>query len=162
MKGGTAKASGEAVSQSSGYFGIAAVRGLFRGAALTPEEEEALEKKRVREELGRGTWTLLHRMAANFEKQPTKKQQDDMVDFFRILSENYACSDCAAHFRIVLKEHPVRAAGNRDLSLWLCEVHNVVNKRLGKAVFSCTIEAITERWGECGCFDKEEKPTATA
>ena len=31
--------------------------------------------------------------------------------------------------------------------------HNAVNARLGKPRFECSLDALKERWGSCGCFD---------
>lgn len=88
------------------------------------------------------------------------------------------CKECAAHFqcadaragaapsdttdmtapraarRTVLRDNPVEARGNLELSMWACRVHNVVNNRLGKTLFPCEKEALAERWGDCGCFEK--------
>jgi FAD-linked sulfhydryl oxidase len=120
---------------------------------LTEEEQ----KLAVRAELGHGMWNMLHRMAAQYDKEPTAKRKGDMVEFFRLLGEFYPCPECAAHFRDMLRENPVEADDNRGLSLWLCRVHNIVNRRLGKPEFTCTLDALKERWGSCGCFDNEEE-----
>lgn len=107
----------------------------------------------TRAELGRAGWHVLHRMAAAYDKEPTPEAIADMQTFFRLWGQFYACSECAAHFREMLAAHPVDARSNRHLSIWLCEVHNMVNERLGKPAFPCTIEALSERWGSCGCFE---------
>lgn len=124
-------------------------------SSIPLSEEE--EKLRIRAELGHGVWNMLHRMAAQYDKNPTQQQQNDMVHFFSLLGTFYPCTECAAHFREMLKEHPVEAQDNRQLSLWLCRVHNIVNNRLGKPQFQCTLEALKERYGSCGCFDNEEE-----
>jgi hypothetical protein len=64
--------------------------------------------------------------------------------------------------RVVLRENPVEAKGNLELSMWACRIHNVVNAWLGKALFPCEKEALAERWGDCGCFDKEGSGDADA
>ena len=123
---------------------------------------EAEEKAAVRAELGRGTWNMLHRMAAQFDKVASPARQAEVAEFFRLLGEFYPCEQCAAHFRGMLAERPIRAGGNRELSLWLCELHNVVNERLRKPQFPCTLEALKERWGKCGCFDPPPNGTEAA
>jgi len=116
------------------------------------DEQEEEKKAKIRAELGHGSWTLLHRMAAGFEKSPTEEQSRDIIDFFHLLSKYYPCPDCAKHFRELILANPVDAKDNRHLSLWLCKVHNEVNSRLGKPAFSCRLEDIAEKWGSCGCF----------
>ena len=37
----------------------------------------------TREDVGRGTWTLLHTMAAAFPEKPSKAQQRDAAEFVR-------------------------------------------------------------------------------
>jgi hypothetical protein len=147
----------------SGGGGDASTRGL-RQSASGPAAEMTEEERKlaVRQELGRGTWNMLHRMAAQFDKSPTARKRQEAVTFFRLLGEFYPCPECAGHFREMLKEHPVEAGSNRELSLWLCRVHNIVNERLGKPAFPCTLEALKERWGSCGCFDAEGEGNSTA
>jgi hypothetical protein len=44
------------------------------------------------------------------------------------------CLSCRQHFEQVLVENPVPEAG--DFFAWSVDVHNIVNKRLGKPEFS--------------------------
>lgn len=41
---------------------------------------------------------------------------------------------------------PVKLNNTKDLSVWLCERHNTVNKKLGKDVFDCDYENLRKRW----------------
>lgn len=142
------------------YVGYCCVSFTSAGSALDnvfqPKQLAALsddeKKAQIRAELGRGTWNMLHRFAARFEKEPTDKQQQEARDFIRLLGEFYPCPDCAKHFREMLAKSPPDVSDNRALSMWFCERHNEVNARLGKQLFPCTLEALAERYGECGCF----------
>jgi FAD-linked sulfhydryl oxidase len=51
---------------------------------------------------------------------------------------------------------PVTVESNKDLSIWLCEIHNDVNEKLGKERFDCSEENIFKRWktGFDHCNDK--------
>lgn len=122
-------------------------------AGASAEADEAAAKAATRAELGRSTWTLLHRLAAAFDKNPTPARSADAVQFFSLLSTLYPCPDCAAHLREALDARPVDARSNVALSLWLCALHNEVNVRLRKPVFPCELDALKEKWGSCGCFD---------
>jgi hypothetical protein len=127
-------------------------------AAAAAAAADAAADAAARAELGRGAWQLLHRMAASFSAAPSAAASRDMARFFSLLGDFYPCPDCAAHFRATLAARPVDTSNNRALSLWLCAVHNDVNARLAKPLFPCTLDAIKERWGKCGCFDQ---PNAT-
>ena len=43
-----------------------------------------------------------------------------------------------------MKDNPVRVTSQRELSQWMCEIHNDVNKLLGKKLFDCS--KVNERW----------------
>lgn len=116
----------------------------------------------TRRELGHGTWGLLHRMAAKFPKDPTQEDKDRIVQFLNLLGHLFPCSECAGHFRAMIKEHPPQVGSNLEYSMWLCKVHNIVNRRVGNPVFVCEKEALQERWGDCGCFDGSEEGSAGA
>lgn len=125
------------------------------------ETEECMRQTRniprapsTREELGHGTWNFLHRMAAQYDKEPTPERQEDMRMFIKLFGDFYPCPDCSAHFREMIKEHPPDVSSNWNLSIWFCKVHNIVNERLGKPQFPCDIESIKTKWGDCGCLNK--------
>jgi hypothetical protein len=144
-------------------FGSGAAGSGGMAAAVVPRflrsPTETEEKAEIRAELGHGTWNMLHRLAAQFDKAPTPARRQEVADFFRLFGEFYPCEWCAKHFREMLAEHPPQTANNRELSLWLCQLHNIVNDRLGKPAFPCTLDALKERWGKCGCFDPPSNAT---
>jgi FAD-linked sulfhydryl oxidase len=39
-----------------------------------------------------------------------------------------------------------RAESRKDLSIWMCEQHNIVNEKLGKALFRCDLTNLDKRW----------------
>ncbi|RWR77997.1 FAD-linked sulfhydryl oxidase ERV1 isoform X2 [Cinnamomum micranthum f. kanehirae] len=105
-----------------------------------------------KEELGRATWTLLHTLAAQFPDHPTRQQRRDVKELMSILSRIYPCKECADHFKEVLKANPVQAGSQAEFSQWLCHVHNVVNRSLGKVVFPC--HRVDARWGKLECKER--------
>ena len=121
--------------------------------------DDAIADAAARAELGKSTWHLLHRVAAGFDKSPTLARKHEIETFFKLSTEFYPCPECAKHFRDVIKMRPIDASDNRALSLWLCAAHNDVNKNIGKPVFPCTLDALKERWGKCGCFDMPTNST---
>ncbi|CAI0470465.1 unnamed protein product [Linum tenue] len=103
----------------------------------------------TKEDLGRATWTFLHTLAAQYPENPTRQQKKDVKELMAILSRMYPCKECADHFKEVLRSNPVLADSQGDFSRWMCHVHNVVNRSLGKPVFVC--ERVDARWGKLDC-----------
>ncbi|XP_037523200.1 FAD-linked sulfhydryl oxidase ALR-like [Rhipicephalus sanguineus] len=97
-----------------------------------------------RSELGRCTWSLLHSVAAYYPKRPSAEQQRDAEQFFRLFARLYPCKECAQDFRTELDSSPPRVTSRTELAQWLCEQHNVVNRKLGKPEFDCS--RVDERW----------------
>ncbi|KAI6107294.1 FAD-dependent thiol oxidase [Pisolithus croceorrhizus] len=96
------------------------------------------------EQLGRATWTFLHTTAAYYPDRPTPQQRANMLNLLHSLPVLYPCSHCASHLGETLKLNPPNVSGRVALSRWLCERHNEVNERLGKAKFDCA--KTDERW----------------
>ncbi|XVE66728.1 hypothetical protein DITRI_Ditri08aG0103000 [Diplodiscus trichospermus] len=103
----------------------------------------------TKEELGRATWTFLHTLVAQYPENPTRQQKKDVKELMSILSRMYPCKECADHFKEVLRANPVQAGSHDEFSQWLCHVHNVVNRSLGKLIFPC--ERVDARWGKLEC-----------
>ncbi|GMH17929.1 hypothetical protein Nepgr_019770 [Nepenthes gracilis] len=103
----------------------------------------------TKEELGRATWTFLHTLAAQYPERPSRQQKKDVKELMAILSRIYPCKECADHFKEVLRTNPVQAGSQAELSQWLCHLHNVVNRSLGKPKFPC--ERVDARWGKLDC-----------
>lgn len=62
------------------------------------------------------------------------------------LSIFYPCTYCATDFQENLKKTPVKADSRKDLCIWLCEQHNLVNEKLDKNQFKCEMKNLDERW----------------
>ncbi|KAJ6345743.1 hypothetical protein OIU78_008408 [Salix suchowensis] len=107
----------------------------------------------TKEELGRATWTFLHTLAAQYPEHPTRQQKKDVKELMAILSRMYPCQECGDHFKEVIKVNPVQAGSHAEFSQWMCHVHNVVNRSLGKLVFPC--ERVDARWGKLECEQRE-------
>lgn len=103
----------------------------------------------TKEELGRGTWTFLHALGAQYPEKPTRQQRKDVKELMAILSRMYPCKECADHFKEVLRANPVQAGSQAEFSQYLCHVHNVVNRSIGKPIFPC--ERVNARWGKLDC-----------
>lgn len=111
----------------------------------------------IRAELGRGTWNLLHRMAAQYPERPTEDERMDMLLFIKLLSRLYACKECAGHFREMLERSPPELDSRTALVLWFCHRHNEVNQRLDKPEYTCDLDALEADYGDCGCEEEAEE-----
>ena len=54
---------------------------------------------------------------------------------------------CAAHFLQHLKESPFKGSTRKDFMEYVCRVHNMVNKELGKEEYEC--RGIEKEWEVC-------------
>nr|GLL47279.1 FAD-linked sulfhydryl oxidase ERV1 [Ipomoea trifida] len=124
-----------------------AVSALLHPAEVPKKENSAGPV--TKEELGRATWVFLHTLAAQYPEKPTRQQKKDVKELMAILSRMYPCKDCADHFKEVLRANPVQARSQAEFSQWLCHVHNVVNRSLGKPNFPCA--RVDARWGKLDC-----------
>ncbi|CAG7836048.1 unnamed protein product [Allacma fusca] len=107
-----------------------------------------------KDELGHNTWSLLHTMAAYFPEKPSPMQQKEMSAFMKLFSKYYPCDHCARDFRESIATNPPETQTRSAFAKWLCQMHNEVNRKLGKEEFNC--ELVDERWkdgwadGSCG------------
>lgn len=105
-------------------------------------------------DLGRASWSLLHTIAAYYPDKPNSQQQSDIKNLMDILSRLYPCKQCADDLINDLKDEPPVVSSRKDLSQWMCRLHNKVNNKLGKELFDCS--KVDERWlngwkdGSCG------------
>ena len=110
-----------------------------------------------RDELGNHTWALLHTLGAYFPKEPSLQHQSYANILMLSLSKLYPCEICAEDFERFVQENPPNTSSRESFSLWICELHNHVNEKLGKSVLPCTIKDLDIRWktgeGECAIVD---------
>ena len=89
---------------------------------------------------GPGTWTMIHVVAANNPCQPTREDRDKALAFIHSLGAVLPCGSCRAHFAKLIGESFPLTPGvlkNRfSFFTWSVRVHNAVNRRLGKRVYS--------------------------
>ncbi|SCU90695.1 LANO_0D09648g1_1 [Lachancea nothofagi CBS 11611] len=91
------------------------------------------------EQLGRSSWNLLHSIAASYPKIPTTTQKGEMKQFMTIFSHVYPCTWCAKDFEKFVHDNAPRVDSREELSKWMCEAHNDVNRKLGKQTFDCNL-----------------------
>ena len=106
------------------------------------------------EGLGRGTWALLHTMAAYYPSNPDALHRVQARRFFDALGMLYPCGHCAGDFREDMAREPPKVESRESLALWLCRRHNEVNEKLGKPMFPCVLKDLDKRWlkGGADCW----------
>ena len=98
--------------------------------------------------LGVSTWALLHSVAAIYPNNPNKTEEESLKDFFDGLMYFYPSK--SKIMKEILKEHPLEYSNREELVYYMCEIHNILNKKLGKKKFICK-EAFNVWGGDCGC-----------
>ena len=104
----------------------------------------AVDTPPTADEIGNAGWALLHTVTLAYPEQPTEDDKLTMNQFFASFAKVYPCHICSGHFQQLLAQNPPRIESRETLSQWLCEAHNNVNRRLGKAEFPCT--SVQGRW----------------
>ena len=109
-----------------------------------------------KDELGRGTWALLHTMAAYYPDKPSSQQKVYAELLYRSLAALYPCKICASHMQECIREKPPETESREALSLWVCDLHNKVNEVLGKESYACKLVDLDTRWrtGSSNCWDE--------
>ena len=98
-------------------------------------------------ELGRSTWPLLHRMSLSYPVNPSVEAKQRMLSFIKGFSLVYPCRTCREDFQQKIREEPPKLDSRQDFALWLCDQHNIVNRKLGKKEFKCTVRRLELLYG---------------
>jgi len=89
-------------------------------------------------------WYILHSLPF-YIREYNQQTCRAISDFFMDVAITHPCNVCADHFEKYQKDNPWVGRGLSDLVVWLCNLHNHLNTRLGKPWFDCTKYA--QRWG---------------
>mmetsp|Transcript_14066 Transcript_14066/g.27412 ORF Transcript_14066/g.27412 Transcript_14066/m.27412 type:complete len:196 (-) Transcript_14066:124-711(-) len=120
------------------------VKSSKRGNSVVPEGYDSCPPSK--DVIGSSTWSLLHSMAAWYPNKPTEEDKQFMTHFMTALAKFYPCTWCAKDFQENIALSPPRTESREDLCTWLCEQHNIVNSKLGKPNFQCSMKNLDERW----------------
>lgn len=118
---------------------------------IVDEEDPPLTK----ETLGRYTWSFLHTIAVNYSENPTREEQKIMNSFLINFADVYPCEECRYHFKNQMKSYPPTLKSRTHFIEWLCNQHNLVNRRLGKKIFNCS--NYEKRWKSKECTKCKRK-----
>ena len=93
-------------------------------------------------------WHSLHIISFNYPVKPSKEQKEHYYNFFFNLKNIIPCKYCRDNYEKNLKIQPLNKTNlkNREnLSKWLYEIHELVNKDLGKKS-NLSYEEVRERY----------------
>jgi FAD-linked sulfhydryl oxidase len=88
---------------------------------------------------GPNLWNFMHYLTLSYPDQPTEYDINKFKNFFTTIGEYLPCEKCRNNYKDHLQELPltINELNSRDnLVLWLFNLHNVVNKHLGKKEFT--------------------------
>ena len=79
-------------------------------------------------------WHTIHIVALGYPKNPTYTDKKCAKEFYESLVNLLPCSVCRDHYREHLVQNPITPFldSRTDLIKWTIEIHNKVNKTLGK------------------------------
>lgn len=87
---------------------------------------------------GPSGWKFLHSITFQYPMKPTIDDKAHYKEFFNSLKYTLPCQKCAYHYSKHIRKYPIDSAlkSREDLVKWLINVHNEVNKSLGKREYS--------------------------
>ena len=85
---------------------------------------------------GPSAWKFLHTVTFAYPEEPSLLEQQHADNLFQSLSVLLPCEKCREHYILEIRNNPPNTTSRATLSSWLVDIHNNVNQRLGKSVFS--------------------------
>ena len=87
-------------------------------------------------EWGPAAWKFLHAITFSYPDNPNLSDQRDAENLFSSLKSLLPCEACRNHYVSEISVNPPDTRSRATLSAWLVDLHNRVNLRLGKPIFS--------------------------
>lgn len=85
---------------------------------------------------GNPGWEFMHQIAIGYPNYPTPEDKYWAAMFLQSVGNVLPCKQCRQHFLTMLEENPPILDDSCGFQSWLYHVHNQVNKRLGKPIFT--------------------------
>lgn len=84
-------------------------------------------------------WKFMHYLTLSYPEQPTEFDVNKFKNFFLSIGEYLPCEKCRHNYTDHLQELPLtqnELSCRDNLVVWLFNLHNIVNKHLGKKEFT--------------------------
>jgi len=109
------------------------------------------------DEVGRAGWRLIHSLAANYPEEPKFYQKFPWYGFVETLINFYPCERCRDHLWFNIERYGMHTANRTDLSMFMCFLHNDVNKENGKPLYECSMENLNTDYGFANSIPKSDR-----
>ena len=106
-------------------------------------------------------WGAIHLISLGAPDQIDSATKNAYSMFFQQLPYILPCASCARHLQENLANSPVEShlQGKETLFAWSVQLHNTVNRQLGKS--EMTLDKAREHWeGVCRGLDKQQPNTS--
>lgn len=99
-------------------------------------------------------WHTIHIVALGYPKNPTYTDKKCAKDFYESLAFLLPCSICREHYKTYLEQSPITTFldSRTDLLKWTIDIHNKVNKIVGKQEWS--LEEVLTYYEKVGARDR--------
>ena len=99
-------------------------------------------------------WHTIHIVALGYSKNPTYTDKKCAKEFYESLAFLLPCSICREHYKEYLQEKPISTFldSRTDLIKWNIQIHNKVNKMLGKPEW--TLEEVLSYYEKVGARNR--------
>lgn len=79
-------------------------------------------------------WFMMHTISFTYPEEPSPHDKRVYHDYYASLKEVLPCDACKRHYNTYFLQHPIGPHLDRrkDLIAWVVNIHNFVNKQLGK------------------------------
>ena len=82
---------------------------------------------------GSRAWRKFHSKALYYVDNPTPQNSHEVKIFYeRDFFNDIQCDTCRSSYGQFIRQHPIRLSSRMDLFNWTIDIHNMVNKKLGK------------------------------
>ena len=99
-------------------------------------------------------WHTIHIVALGYPKTPTYTDKKCAKEFYESFAYLLPCAICREHYREHLKKNPIATVldSRTDLIKWTIDIHNSVNKALGKLEW--TLEEVLTYYEKVGARNR--------
>lgn len=111
-------------------------------------------------------WKFLHEISFQFPMSPTDQEKKSHEQFLKNLRDFIPCVSCKTDYQKYVEQNPPNLKSRTLFIKWTVDLHNHVNKKLGKREFS--YEEVEEEWNStsehcisCLNIKKEKEDNST-
>lgn len=78
-------------------------------------------------------WYNFHKTAADYPDYPSNYDVKQVTGYYyNTFLKKINCDDCKEDYLKIINENPIRPLSRVDLFIWTVDIHNLVNKKIGK------------------------------